>query len=227
MKLIDKDFVTEYAKNDWIAREMSCSTDEDSRLYKSQQWLKESVAKRAVFQECYGVLCATRGKRVLDVGGGLTSFTGRWASDHFYTLMDPLFHQAEHIDLLTSRYPKCGLLLNDWREDVEDSWYDIVIANDVFPNVDQGIDRFIADHTSNCAQLRMSITWHNGDRYYRARRIDAEEVLTVVPWTGEQVAACLEKYKKNIYNYNPELFSYESQSAFPNGRSVVAVTFIF
>lgn len=227
MKLIDSCFVNEYAKTDWIAKAIKDSKDSHAQNYKSEQWLHGSAAKRAIFHECYGDLLSTSRKRVLDVGGGLSSFTGRFAGEHAYTLVDPLFHHDEDISILKARYPECEFLTTDWREINNSDRYDIVIANDVFPNVDQGIDQFIKTQMLHCAELRISITWHEKDRYYRSKRTDAEEVLTVVPWTGEQIAALLKKYERNIRDYCPEIFTSVSQSAFPNGRSVAMVVFDF
>ena len=55
--------------------------------------------------------------------------------------------------------------------------YDLIIANDVFPNADQR-ELFLIKSLPHCKKLRLTITIDNDENFYTAKRLDGNEILT-------------------------------------------------
>ena len=163
-----------------------------------ERWLRDSPAKRMIAWDLYGDLLASTGKWVLDVGACSSSLTRKFRSDHDYTVCDLGEHDG-----------RVGV---DWR-DLPVAVYDLIIANDLFPNVDQGLRAFLYRFYGN-GELRMSLTTY-ADRWYRARRVGADELLTVQAWDWPQTRRELEALGIPGCDVRPP-----SESLFPNGRQV-------
>ena len=56
--------------------------------------------------------------------------------------------------------------------------YDLIIANDVFPNADQRLELFLIKSLPHCKKLRLTITIDNDENFYTAKRLDGNEILT-------------------------------------------------
>jgi hypothetical protein len=112
--------------------------------------------KRKVYDKLYEPLYHKWGLTVLDVGCGE---------------IDPE---------LTKRHDYTGVDLSaglDWYEFSPDK-YDLIISNDLFPNVDQRLELFLDKYVPCCDEMRLSLTYHNEPRWYRTRRVDGGEMLT-------------------------------------------------
>lgn len=194
--------------------------------FTSQQWLLESLPKRLIFQHMYGDLVEqslTR-KRVLDVGGGFTSLTRIMLENHDYRLLDIVAHDNhDRIRKLEKKIGKSFWINDDWYNWEPDDEYEVVIANDLFPNVDQRLSIFLKKFLSLAHEIRLSLTYYNQQRWYRVRRTDADEILHMMAFNGTQTALALSPF--NDYIQKPDLkeLSRQSSSLFPNGRQVCMV----
>lgn len=167
-----------------------------------ERWLQESPAKRMIAWELYEGLLTSSGKRILDVGACHTSLQYELAERHEYTGCD----LGEHDERMGS----------DWR-DLRAFEYDVIVANDIFPNVDQGLRGFLNRYIGN-GELRMSLTVY-ADKWYRARRINATELLTVQAWDWWRTASELDDFGIGTLDIKQP-----STSLFPNGRQVALLT---
>ena len=77
MRLVSTASVDAYMKQDAITNVLNGSSQAEDEQLTCQRWLREVPAKRYIVQELYGDLLASDRRRVLDVGGGLTSLTHR------------------------------------------------------------------------------------------------------------------------------------------------------
>jgi hypothetical protein len=213
-----------YLKTDRLApllREWERAGDE---AFTIQRWLRETPAKRMIFDEMYGDLLFGNDQhlRVLDVGGGVSALTRLLARRHDYHLIDIFAHESA--SLMSSLREEIGYIFwteGDWYSSWPDGLFDIIIANDLFPNADQRLGAFVERALSKCAQLRISLTFYNDLKFYITRRIDAEEILCVQGYNGEQTAAVLSRFVDRIdMPVLDELLRVDRRSLYQNGRQV-------
>lgn len=174
--------------------------DDRARGADAERWLVESEAKRMIAWNVYGpLLCPGVPRfRVLDVGSGWSSLSLALAARHDYTACD------------LKQWP--GWMESDWA-DITPAGHGLVIANDLFPNVDQRLEEFL--HKFAGYNLRLTLTTYE-DRWYRAKRMDADELLTVKMWDWETTARAL--------GLNKPIVGPPAESLFPNGRQVCLYT---
>jgi len=149
-------------------------------------------------QEIFDILYQFEGgESVLDVGCGKEPLSG---------IAPPKGGHATGIDL--QHY---GI---DWAEfNVEHYGYDIIIANDLFPNVDQRLELFLEMYLPHCKEMRLSLTYFDEPHWYRATRPEGE-VITMLAWTRKQITNLLPWSGCHTKGY---------QGEFPNGRKVLLV----
>lgn len=227
MQLITRELVDAYLENDEIAVIMDVLSHNDNRAYQSQRWLRESAPKRFLFQQLYGDLLRPSMPclRVLDVGGGITCFTSKLARLHDYKLVDLLAH--ENISICQQLENSVGhnfVHPVDWNSFDGDA-YDLIIANDIFPNVDQRLDAFIKRFLPKCKMMRLSLTWHEVPRAYKTKRVDGDEILFMLSWDLNQLTRVLQKYADRIIEYSPDAFNTQQTSLYANDRQVGIVEF--
>lgn len=212
-----------YRKNDAVLKLLLSSGDKFDQRFTSHKWLLESLSKRLIFYHMYGDLLKTSKKKsVLDVGGGYTGITKEFIRRHNYTLLDIMTHDAHQALRKIEKKTKISFWKStDWYKFKPSRKYDLVIANDLFPNVDQRLTVFIDKFLPFAKEVRISLTYYNSPRFYKVKRIDAGEVFFIVPWDGGQVAQALTRFKKYIVDYNPSIFKKQTKSIFANGRTVV------
>lgn len=155
----------------------------------------DSPAKQMISRKLYGGLLGWRRSAIVDVGCGRSPLVNEMGRVHDYIPIDP-------------RMNGC-----DWRALADNHGYDLVIANDLFPNVDQGLADFLANWYGK-AELRLSLTVYE-NRYYRAQRIDGDEILTVRAWDWYQTREVLTRFGIRAHSICPP-----KESLFPNGRQV-------
>ncbi|MFC1606581.1 hypothetical protein ACFL47_01310 [Candidatus Latescibacterota bacterium] len=215
-----------YEKDDQILDLMNQSSLKEDRDFTTHRWLLESLPKRMVFYYLYGDLLQKGNNRlkILDVGGGYSSLTRTLIDHHDYQSLDIMIHDDHN----SIREAEASIGTSFW---INSEWstfspdeYDIVIANDLFPNVDQRIEMFIDNFLPYCAEMRLSLTYFNSPHYYTVKRIDADEVFHIQAWDGFQVRHILEKYRHRIDNYQPELLLENPPCLYPNKRQVCYVT---
>ena len=172
----------------------------------SHKWLLESKPKRMIYTVMYGDLFGGRPpQKILDVGGGYTGLTKTLTEKNEYHLIDL---EKNNID---------------WYDFKPDK-YDLVMANDLFPNVDQRLELFIRKFIPRCKEMRLSLTYHNQPHFYKTKRTDADEILFMLAYEGLQVESILDNYADRIAGYNPDLLLTSPESLFANGRLVAYVS---
>jgi hypothetical protein len=190
-------------------------------LFVSHQWLINSPEKRMIYSHMYGDVLAGKRGSTLDVGGGFCSITNKMISNGNYYLLDIMAHD-NHEDLRNIE-KNCGKnfwINSDWNLFELNQDYDLIVANDLFPNVDQRLDAFIEKYLPYCKELRLSLTYYDNDRSYKVKRVDADEIFYMLAWDGIRLQRTLEKFKDRIDDYDPKLFDNKSSSIFSNGRKV-------
>ena len=213
-----------YLSDDWIAGLADASaTDADCDLT-CHRWLADSPAKRLVYSELYGDLLHGEGQRVLDIGGGLTSLTRILAERHDYVLNELMAHETvESVRRFRDSSPSFELREGDWYDlDLGDR-YDIVVANDIFPNVDQRLDLFLPKVLPICREVRLLVTYYNHPRFYFAKRIDGEEVFCMRAWNGEMTGIALRPFVDRMPAHELDDLHVVEDSIFPNQRQVCIV----
>lgn len=227
MRLLTGRDLEAYARNDWVLKLLEEERRPGDEALTVQRWLAGDAAKRAIFAELYGDLLApVPGRRVLDVGGGISAATRALARGGEYRLLDLLAHGGEELaaSLATARGSDV-VIGSDWLSYAEanSELYDVVVTADLFPNVDQRLALFIETFLPRTRELRLSLTFHNSPRYYLCRRLDGDEVLCMLAWDGEQTAAVMARYKSAIVEPDFTAFSTSEPPLFANGRQVCLV----
>ena len=167
-----------------------------------QQWLEHSSAKRLIFYHMYGDLLGlwgrlSEGQRVLDVGGGMTALTRALAGRHAYDLIDVMAHDSgEAVENMLGTLPRYVWLAEDWNAYEPDRTWDIIIANDLFPNVDQRLERFLNKYLPVCREMRLSLTTYDNGRFYRVRRTAGEEIMWMAAWDARQTREVMAPYRR-------------------------------
>jgi hypothetical protein len=222
VELLTENSVRLYLAEDTIGLLMDAYSRKGDEDLVCQKWLRESVPKRLIFERLYGdLLRQTEGRRVLDVGGGLTCFTRLLGIRHDYTLIDLMAHDsAPAVERATAGVDRFFIHAMDWYEFTPDASYDLVIANDLFPNVDQRLELFLNKFLPFSKEIRLSLTYYPQARFYMTRRLQGQEFLFMLAWDGDMTARVLEKFAGRIVAADLSLLTLENKSVYPNGRQV-------
>ena len=233
MKLYTKETQAQYMQNDWVLRlqqEMEQPIDAQFRV---QQWHKEITAKRMIYSDLYGDLVDIRsgGARVLDIGGGYTSLTRLLVKNCDYTLDDFMAHgDGEALRDIEKHLGQTFWVSKDWYDFVPEREYDIIIANDIFPDVDQRLELFIEKFLGYCKELRMSLTYYNVPKFYTTRRVDDTEMLTFLSYDGRITRMILESFRDRVKGGWDESVAaamlQQNESLYRNGRQAMQVTLL-
>lgn len=214
----------EYKKDDWILRLMKekCTLDEEK--IRTNEWMETMENKRYIYSIVYGDFLTQKSqKKLLDIGGGYNSLTKVLAENCEYTLLDFMAHGGD--DYVRQHYIKHNIkwINSDWYKTELSDTYDAIIANDIFPDVDQRMELFIDRMLPICKELRLVLTYYNSPRFYTAKRTDDSEILTFLSWDGEITSLKLMKYKDRMIDTREEelrKMKDDTDSIFRNGRSV-------
>lgn len=224
MLLVTKSNVKKYLKNDVTAKQLSIISTPDDENLTCQKWLKQSEAKRFVFHNIYGDILKKSGLRILDIGGGLTSFTRQLASLHDYVLVDMLAHDDEKIaNKFNQEAKKDFIHICDWYDFENDKPFDIIIANDLFPNVDQRLEIFLDRYLPQAKEIHLSLTYYNEPRFYKTKRLNADEYLCMLAWNAKMLSNSLQNYKNHIIDENIGLLKEKNDSVYANNRQVCII----
>lgn len=228
MMFFTKELLVRYQKNDYILDLLNRDGFNKDDAFESHRWLLASLPKRMIYAYMYGDMLLKNQKKysILDVGGGYSALSRILLDFHDYHLLDIMAHDNhEKVAGIPMSVNKSFWLPEDWYElNLGNSTYDIIIANDIFPNVDQRLSLFLDKFLPVSKQIRISLTYYNQPRFYKTRRVDAEEILFVLAWNGMHLSRTLTPYASRIINYNPELFNQMPESIFDNKRTVMMIT---
>ncbi|RDD63567.1 hypothetical protein [Ferruginivarius sediminum] len=221
LRRITSDWVEAYLQEDDLAGLLDeVSSEQDERLV-CQTWLRKTAPKRLIFRELYGDLLNQGGRGVLDVGGGLTALTRLMAERNTFELVDLLAHDDQAtVDSFLARTPDLAISRTDWLDYEIKHDLDIVVANDLFPNVDQRLEMFLEKFLPRCQEVRLSLTYYNEPRSYLTRRLNGDEILCMLAWDGALTARCLAKFGAAQSQAEVDLLQRNDDSAYQNGRQV-------
>ena len=106
----------------------------------------------------------------------------------------------------------------------------MVIANDIFPDVDQRLELFIEKYLPLCKELRMSLTYYNLPKFYAAKRLDDTEILTFLSYDGRITRSILERFRDRVKGGWDEAAAdgmlEQAESLYKNGRQVMQITLL-
>ncbi len=215
------DGLAEYMSTDPVGRLLDEPGQVVVASLTTDRWLRESAAKRYVYWSLYGDLLSGGGKRVLDIGGGLSALTPSLARQNAYHLVELFAHDASvAAEAMASAVPEFRFTSGDWHDFVPEADYDVVVANDLFPNVDQRLVSFMRKFLPKVAELRLSLTYYDHPKFYVARRIQGDEILTMQAWDGAQTYRALCEVLGEAVSAFRTTFHKARPSLFPNGRQV-------
>ncbi len=223
MKTYMKADLDKYLEHDWITDMIKQCINEEEKQIRTNQWLMNMDNKRLIYADVYGdILKEKTGKSILDVGGGYNSLTKVLASNSQYTLLDFMAHGGGQTLQEASNKHHFTWLEKDWYKLQRMEDYDIIIANDIFPDVDQRMELFIDKMLPHCHELRMVLTYYNTPCFYTTKRTDDSEIMTFLSWDGEITAMKLRKYlnRSNMDETDVGFMKNNNSSIFYNGRQV-------
>jgi hypothetical protein len=175
----------------------------------ANEWLLKQDWKRALAYQLFHDLLdeSTTRLRILEVGGGLSALSEKLASRHDYTLIELATHETEeNYRKLEAHVGNSFITLSDWSDVRLEGAYDLIIANDLFPNVDQRLYAFMAWAWPHTRELRLTMTYYE-NTVWKVRRVPSGEFLTVCPWGLREVRVFLD----HLVSHHPKDFpSYDS-----------------
>lgn len=224
MQLLTRAKLDEYLRDDTVARLLDAHSRKPDESFTTQHWLRDSAPKRCLYAALYGDLLdgSRRSIRVLDVGGGYTALTRLLARHTDYTLLDIMSHDSrDGVHAIERKEGRPFLVDRDWLDFADEAGeYDLVIANDLFPNVDQRLTLFLERYLPRCTELRLSLTYYNAPRWYTVKRLDGDEVFHMVAWDGEATRRALQPFAGNLAQPQWEALLENPPSLYSNGRQV-------
>lgn len=211
-----------YLDDDWVMAALDRFSQAGDDALASQRWLRDSAAKRHIYACLYSDLLRSQGLTIVDVGGGFNCLTRVLAERHHYNLIEMMAHDApEQLPGLRAGEHAFALQIGDWYEQAFPASCDVVVANDLFPNVDQRLELFLERALPRCREVRLSLTYHDEPKFYLARRLDGEEVLCMLGWSGADLSRVLKPYAPRLINGSiSALVEDQPTSVFANRRQV-------
>jgi hypothetical protein len=221
--LLDSSRLQEYLRNDWIVEQLQREERAGDEIFIAHRWLKASPAKRLMYDCVYHDFFECRGLRILDVGGSFCSLSRALIQRHIYSLLELAAHDpSTDLRSVERAVGKRFWIEGDWYSQPITGTYDVIVANDLFPNVDQRLELFIEKFLPACREMRLSLTYYNHPRFYLTKRVDGEEILCMLAWNGRQTGQVLAKHADRINQPTLELLE-ANESVFENGRQVCIV----
>lgn len=229
LMIVDEEFLFDY-RNSGVDKYVLNRLESLDSKFSGDKWLLESEPKRAIFSYIYKPLLTDRylqqDAKILDIGGGLSTFTRQFLYDFDYGLCELMAHDRG-LDFSSFRLSECKghIIFDDWYNHlIGDCVYDLVIANDIFPNVDQRLDTFLRRARMQTKKLVMLLTWYEGERFYRSDRHDGDEIFFMVPWNKDQIFDCLTRHGVEV---DFSFLNKNLESVYPNGRHLAIVEIVF
>ena len=189
----------------------------------SNRWLKESKQKRMVFDRVYGDLLIAQEKRlnILDIGGGINLAQKRITKHNNLTIIDLLSHDAADAAKSFCDENNINLICDDWyaRKNMFEE-FDLIVAVDLFPNVDQRFEAFMATLADAKVKFRLLLTYYNKPRFYNVKRIDADEYMCLSAWSGANIVNTMTSLGFDDWKKDINKIAVDKKSIYPNGRGI-------
>ncbi len=197
----------------------------------ANDWLLKQAWKRSLALSVFGDLLQNSAPRlrILEIGGGLSAISHALASRHDYTLVELATHEDR------ANYQKFEALagrpfvrIGDWAEIDLGGSYDLIIANDLFPNVDQRLHEFVARISGCTKELRLTLTYYERTAW-KVCRVTSGETLIVRPWGLREISSFLDefavRYPSFGESFDREQLRYQDYEnvLFTNRRNVLRV----
>ena len=225
-KFLDENDLEKYQLNDWVYDFVKVNNKIIDKNIGTNGWLINSLPKRMIFDKMYGDLINQKIKKnlkILDIGGGINVLQTLISKDHHLTLVDILAHDKKDTAFEFCDFNNIKLIQKDWfdflRHDLD---YDLIIANDLFPNVDQRLSIFLDICIKQKCEVRISLTVYENNKFYPVKRVDADEFMFMKAWSINDLNSCLsQKFDLSILNE----IENKNKSLFPNGRHIAMLNF--
>ncbi len=219
MEIISEKSVKKYSKHDKIKKILEQNQTNFEKNLHCQKWLKNDLPKRYTYFKNYYDLLNTTHKKILDIGGALTTFTRLLCESHDYTLCEILnFNKKKELE----KFKNLKILNGDWINQKFQN-YDLIISNDLFPNADQRLELFLIKALPHCKTLRFTLTVDNDNNYYVTKRIDQEEILTLKRVSGENLYNLFLKFNFDLNHHHYNKLVFNRMSLWNNNRQVFFV----
>lgn len=203
MKVYTKEDLDKYLENDWILPMV-----EKDHPGVANQWLLNQPQRRMIYADLYGeLLNPLARKKILDIGCGHSSITDRLAQLHDYHGLDTA--------CATEYIRPYG-----WSSFPIGEPVDIVIANDLFPNVDQRLELFLKTFHPICKEIWLTLTIYNEPRFIPVQAVRTGELLVVRLQRGDYCYTQIFDYLDNIIDFDFSCFE-NTKSIYANGRTVI------
>ena len=197
-----------YYRNDWVLGKLS---NLPRPLKSSDVWLEKIPAKRLMFDQLYHDLINSKSGKILDIGSGNTDLLPKVLSHLDVEFLDPAFEITNNQKFHRESWDRTLLLTNKFQ-------YDVITCNDLFPNVDNRIFKFLELVLPLTLKLRMTLTAHSSEKLYHLRKTDGEELF----WNAWDKDILLYKLTRffNIDIANNAFFNLENSELFDDKRTV-------
>ncbi len=224
MILVDSRLLKTYMEHDSLLEVLIENAQGDDDKFNSHKLLLQYPEKRMLYFYMYGGFpISHRKSSILDVGGGYCSYTRKLLEIADYTLLDPM--EYDDLSLTVDSIGKNFWINKGWEDYTPDTEYDLVIANNLFPNVDQRLDSFLKKYLPHCRELRMSLAFYNTPKWYRVKKADGFD-FTVLAWNGSQVRDVLLKYQQSFVMVPHWDLLDSMESVYEDGRQIAIVKLI-
>lgn len=230
MKSYSQKDLDEYLKDDWVLKELQKYPQDD--VFASQKWMKDIPAKRMIYADVYGNILKTKGKKILDIAGGFCGLSRELIKNHDYTLVDIM--TAGNGDKIKKIEKEIGYNFwknTDWDEYESETFFDVIIANDIFPNVDQRLGKFLRKFRGKAKRIILILTCYDqkslladwaektvGFIYNKVKRVNGDKIIFVRAPSTEETNKIL-----NTNLENTSILEESKESIFKNGRSVYKI----
>lgn len=149
----------------------------------ANEWLLKLKWKIPVAGFMYDDLIKLNKKLIiLEIAGSLSWFTLELLRKHDYTLVEKGFHEnlsdyQKIQDLVGNKF----VFLDDWYNFNANKKYDLIIVNDLFPNVDQRLFTFTDKFVHYSKKIRLTLTYSE-NVFYEVKRLESGETLYMKAW---------------------------------------------
>ena len=187
---------------------------------KDDNWIKKSLEKKYLFKFFYDNQIFFK-KKILDVGSGSSQYRKYLIKKNDLDIKSIDFK----INFKNNRSNKTLDFSNDFftlkKKGMLNKYYDVIFANDIFPNVDNRLEEFILLAKNISPNLIITITIHPDNKFYYSRIIATSETFVYVPMNKEKILMILKKFKKNVMNKS--IFNFLKDKNIATKRSFIAV----